>query len=93
MSGTRNLGASVKQPRDVPGLGATNLLEKFVQAGGVQNAVGQVLKLRLGGAFQAQAKRGGQFAEAVLYPAKHQCASTFQAALLNDSLNTLLHVH
>ena len=50
MSGIRNLGTSGKQPRDMPGLGATNLVEKIVQAGGVQNAVGQVFLLRLGGA-------------------------------------------
>ncbi len=73
----------------MPGLGATNLLEKFVQAGGVQNAVGQVFQLRPGGTFQAQAKRGGYIAEAVLYQAKDQRAFTFKAA----SLNALLHTH
>ena len=68
-------------------------LTYWKKAGGVQNALGQVFQLRLGGTSQAQAKCGGQFAEAVLHLAKDQCAFSVQATLRHALLLTPLYAH
>ena len=68
-------------------------LTYWKKAGGVQNALGQVFQLRLGGTFQAQAKCGGQFAEAVLHLVKDQCAFSVQATLRHALLHTPLYAH